>query len=41
MDGLPPLRWPNLVTRIGMACLLASFALLVLACYCILADAPY
>ena len=41
MDGLPALRWPNLLTRVGMACLLASFALLVLACYYILAGAPY
>ena len=41
MDGIPSLRWPNLLTRFGMACLLASFALLVLACYYILAGAPY
>ena len=33
-------RWPNLLTRAGAGCLLASFALLVLACYHILADAP-
>ncbi|CAH2786926.1 MAG: hypothetical protein CPDRYMAC_2507 [uncultured Paraburkholderia sp.] len=36
MDNLPPMRWPNLLTRVGMACVLASFALLVFACYYIL-----
>jgi hypothetical protein len=41
MDAIPPLRWPNLLTRVGAACLLGSFALLVLACYYILAGAPY
>lgn len=41
IDAIRLARWPNLLTRVGAACLLASFALLVLACYTILADAPY
>jgi hypothetical protein len=39
MDGIPRARWPNLLTRAGMACLLASFVLLAIACYFILAGA--
>ncbi|NML98787.1 hypothetical protein HHL24_12620 [Paraburkholderia sp. RP-4-7] len=39
MDNLPCARWPNLLTRAGMACLLMSFALLLVGCYYILADA--
>lgn len=39
MDGLPLARWPNLLTRAGIACLLMSFVLLLVACYYILADA--
>jgi hypothetical protein len=41
MDALRLARWPTLLTRVGAACLVASFALLVLGCYYILADAPY
>lgn len=36
MHGLPRARWPNLLTRVGTACLLASFALLLIGCYLIL-----
>ncbi|CAE6695573.1 hypothetical protein R69927_03426 [Paraburkholderia domus] len=36
MDSLPRARWPNLLTRVGIACLLMSFALLLAACYYIL-----
>ncbi|MFM0594413.1 MULTISPECIES: hypothetical protein [Paraburkholderia] len=36
MDGLPLARWPNLLTRVGFACLLASFALFFVTCYYIL-----
>ncbi len=39
MDNLPRARWPNLLTRAGMACLLMSFALLLVGCYYILAGA--
>ncbi|MFL9997352.1 hypothetical protein SAMN05444172_1246 [Burkholderia sp. GAS332] len=39
MDNLPRARWPNLLTRVGTACLLMSFALLLAACYYILAGA--
>ncbi|WP_144137927.1 hypothetical protein [Paraburkholderia sp. BCC1884] len=39
MDRLPRTRWPNWLTRIGFACLLTSFALLLIACYYILAGA--
>ncbi|WP_025600514.1 hypothetical protein [Burkholderia sp. WSM2230] len=39
IDGLRRPRWPNFVTRAGIACLLISFALLLCACYCMLADA--
>ncbi|MEA3082319.1 MAG: hypothetical protein QOC89_16 [Paraburkholderia sp.] len=37
MDTLPRARWPNLLTRVGVACLLMSFALLLAGCYYILA----
>lgn len=40
MDAIRVVRWPNLLTRIGAASLLASFAMLVLGCYYILAGAP-
>ncbi|MGF6772604.1 hypothetical protein P3T18_005098 [Paraburkholderia sp. GAS199] len=36
MDALPRARWPNLLTRAGVACMLVSFALLLFACYQIL-----
>jgi hypothetical protein len=36
IDALPVARWPNLLTRVGIACLLVSFALLLAACYTIL-----
>jgi hypothetical protein len=36
IDTLPLARWPNLLTRVGIACLLVSFALLLAACYTIL-----
>ncbi|CAB3642580.1 hypothetical protein [Paraburkholderia rhynchosiae] len=39
IDGFRRPRWPNLVTRAGIACLLISFALLLTDCYCILAGA--
>ncbi|ANB73406.1 hypothetical protein AYM40_14310 [Paraburkholderia phytofirmans OLGA172] len=39
MDNLPCARWPNLLTRVGIACLLMSFALLLAGCYYILAGA--
>jgi hypothetical protein len=39
MDALPRARWPNLLTRVGVACVLLSFALLLLACYYMLASA--
>jgi hypothetical protein len=38
MDALPVARWPNLLTRVGIACLLVSFALMLAACYTILGD---
>lgn len=38
MDALPFSRWPNLLTRIGVACLLLSFALLLAGCYYLLAS---
>lgn len=38
IDTLPVARWPNLLTRVGIACLLVSFALLLAACYTILGD---
>lgn len=41
MDRLPRARWPNLLTRAGMACLLMSFALLLVGCYYILAGAGH
>ncbi|RDK01305.1 hypothetical protein [Paraburkholderia lacunae] len=37
MNGLPGARWPDLLTRAGLACLLVSFALLLAGCYLILA----
>ncbi|WP_027804146.1 hypothetical protein [Paraburkholderia dilworthii] len=40
IDGLRRPRWPNLVTRAGIACVLISFALLLAVCYCIVAGAP-
>ena len=40
IDAVPAARWPNLLTRAGAACLLISFALLIGACYYILAGAP-
>jgi hypothetical protein len=39
MDNLPRARWPNLLTRVGIACVMVSFALLLVGCYYILADA--
>ncbi|REE17794.1 hypothetical protein B0G71_0762 [Paraburkholderia sp. BL27I4N3] len=39
MDALPHARWPNLLTRVGIACLLLSFALLLAGCYYMLANA--
>lgn len=39
MTGLPRARWPNLLTRVGVTCLLASFVLLLIGCYTILAGA--
>jgi len=39
IDGLRRPRWPNLVTRAGIACVLVSFALLLAACFCIAAGA--
>ena len=41
MDSLPRARWPNLLTRVGIACLLVSFALLLVGCYYIIAGAGY
>ncbi|ACD17226.1 hypothetical protein [Paraburkholderia phytofirmans] len=41
MDALPRARWPNLLTRVGVACLLLSFALLLAACYYMLASAGH
>ncbi|CAH2772300.1 MAG: FIG00455022: hypothetical protein [uncultured Paraburkholderia sp.] len=38
IDGFRRPRWPNVVTRVGVACLLVSFLLLLSACYCMLAD---
>ncbi|MFC6309274.1 hypothetical protein E2553_18500 [Paraburkholderia dipogonis] len=38
MDALPRARWPNLLTRVGVACLLLSFALLLADCYYMLAS---
>ena len=39
MDNLPRTRWPNLLTRVGTACLLMSFAPLLVGCYYIIAGA--
>ncbi|MFM0009322.1 hypothetical protein PQR46_05185 [Paraburkholderia sediminicola] len=41
MDSLPRARWPNLLTRAGMACALMSFALLLVGCYYIIAGAGH
>ena len=41
MDSLPRARWPNLLTRAGIACVLMSFALLLVGCYYIIAGAGY
>lgn len=41
MDAIEIPRWPGLLMRFGAGCLLVSFAMLVLVCYFILADAPY
>ena len=41
MDALPRARWPNLLTRVGVACLLLSFALLLAVCYYMLASAGH
>jgi len=38
MDALPRARWPNLLTRAGIACLLVSFAWLLAGCYYMLAS---
>ena len=38
MEGLPRARWPNLLTRAGVACLLVSFAWLLVSCYYLLAS---
>jgi hypothetical protein len=37
LDRVPGMRWPALLTRAGLVCLLASFVLLLVACYYILA----
>jgi hypothetical protein len=37
MDGVPEARWPTLLMRVGVSCVLLSFALLIGACYYILA----
>ena len=39
VKGLPRARWPGLLTRVGFACLLVSFAVLLVACYHILRGA--
>ncbi|WP_168794750.1 hypothetical protein [Paraburkholderia aromaticivorans] len=39
MEALPHARWPNLLTRVGIACVLLSFALLLASCYYMLASA--
>jgi hypothetical protein len=36
IDGLSVARWPDLLMRIGIVCLLASFALLLAVCYTML-----
>lgn len=41
MDNLPRTRWPNLLTRAGIGCLLMSFALLLVGCYYMLAGAGH
>jgi hypothetical protein len=37
IDGFRRPRWPNFLTRAGIACLLLAFALLLTDCYWILA----
>jgi hypothetical protein len=41
LDGLPHAHWPKLLLRAGTACLLLSFALLLAACYYLLAGAHH
>ncbi|CAE6688822.1 hypothetical protein [Paraburkholderia nemoris] len=41
LDSLPRARWPNLLTRAGIACVLMSFALLLVGCYYIIAGAGH
>jgi hypothetical protein len=41
MDNLPRPHWPNLLTRVGAASLLVSFALLLAGCYYLLAGAGH
>ncbi|WGS48830.1 hypothetical protein LFL96_13720 [Paraburkholderia sp. D15] len=41
MEAVPKARWPNLLTRFGLACLLTSFALLLIGCYYILEGAGF
>lgn len=41
MDALPRERWPNLLTRAGIACMLVSFAWLLAGCYYMLASAGH
>jgi hypothetical protein len=36
IEGMRRSAWPSVVTRAGLACLLASFALLVGGCYLLL-----
>jgi len=39
LDALPHANWPKLLTRVGTACLLLSFVMLLVGCYYILAGA--
>ncbi|HEX7908225.1 MAG TPA: hypothetical protein VF534_09085 [Paraburkholderia sp.] len=41
LDGLPQTNWPRLLMRAGTACLLLSFALLLVVCYYILVSARH
>ena len=41
LDGLPHAHWPKLMMRAGTACLLLSFALLLVVCYYILVSARH
>ncbi|MCI0151966.1 hypothetical protein KNO81_39720 [Paraburkholderia sediminicola] len=36
IDVLPPPQWPGVLTRVGVACLLASFVVLLTGCYLLL-----